>query len=131
MKSIVIFISLFILTGVANAQWVSFATSNNSETPNYYINKSLMQRSGDKVKLWELQDYLKPVVIGGKSFLSSKVLTEYDCAKGTATFLSSSYFSQNMGNGQMVGSSDAVSKPQFIEPDSVGEIFYKYACKKK
>ena len=131
MKKCAVLFGLSLLAGAANAQWVKFADSNNPETPTYYINKTLMQRTGSKVKLWELQDYSAPVFIGKTSFLSSKVLTEYDCANNTATLLSGSYFSKNMGDGTLIGSDNSRSKPQFIEPDSVGEIFFKFACNKK
>ena len=98
-----------------------------------YADLSTIRKSGDKVKMWNLFDY-KVVQIDkddGTRYLSQAFQQAYDCKEETAKLLAHTWYSKNMGAGEVVYSSGVVHRePDPISPGSIDNTLFKVACGK-
>lgn len=67
---------------------------------------------------------------GESSLLSTQVLYEYDCEDRLYRIVEVTVFSDDMGSGSVVDSSDTVGKWKAMYPSSISETFWKMACGK-
>ena len=81
--------------------------------------------------MWSLNDYKTIQRMGSISYLSYKVQTEYDCAEERIRKLASTFFSGNIGNGDVVYSISKEGKWQQVEPGSLGQSEWDVACDKE
>ena len=58
--------------------------------------------------MWQLYDYKTVQTVAGDSFLSMKRFNEYDCTEERTRTLGYTWFSGNMGNGNVVYSTTEV-----------------------
>lgn len=115
---------------LACAEWVKMTFSEDGNTT-FYWNNSLIQRNGNIVKLWKLVDESVSKKYGNESYLSSKDLTEYDCANKKFRWMNLYLYSKNMASGELVYS-DLIPKVWVdVPPDSIAEMYLKVACKKR
>jgi hypothetical protein len=125
-------ITLLILLngGPAYAEWVAVAKTDDQGMTTY-VDRDTIRHKGNVVKLRELADF-KTVQTGvDESFLSFKVQSEYDCAEDRHRTLALTYFSGNMGRGNVVFSDSDEQKWEPVQPGSVDQILWKVACAKK
>jgi hypothetical protein len=146
MKKIIMTILLIVSTN-ALAEWVYLTSSSDSKV---YFNSKPTKKRGHKVKLWTLQDYEKPQLLGEESvqtgsasldrvlgyqenkyYKSLVKINEYDCAEETSTRIGITAYSDNMGAGENIESSNDRSSPSEIIPDTIGEAEFEFACNKK
>lgn len=127
------FLSLIILllvtSGPAYAEWVR--ALNNQTDPTLYVDSDTIRRNGTVVKWWELLDYKTVQTVAGISFLSMKVLREYDCAGEQIRVLAMADFSGNMANGKVVFTDFAQSNWVPVQPESRGQTLWNAACGKE
>ncbi|MGH7147056.1 MAG: surface-adhesin E family protein [Nitrospiraceae bacterium] len=64
-------------------------------------------------------------------FLSSRAQYGFDCAEERTRKLSETWFSGNMGSGEMVHSISDETRWEPVAPGSVGQAMWKAACEKK
>lgn len=113
----------------AYAEWVR--ALNNQTNPTLYVDSDTIRRNGTVVKWWELLDYKTVQTVAGISFLSMKVLREYDCAGEQIRVLAMADFSGNMATGTVVFSDFAQSNWVPVQPESRGQTLWKFACGKE
>lgn len=129
-----ILVMLLAVSSNAAAAWVALGTTTD-KTTDYYIDR------GTLVKMWTLEDYKTAQEGPGSSrsylspvkYLSSKSQYEYDCKEKRSRMLSLTWYSKNLGKGEVVNfQSDSDSKwGMFVVPGSVGESLWKVACGKR
>ena len=121
---------LLVSSGPANAEWVSI-DANNQRGRTVYTDPDTIRLKGDVVTMWSLNDYRTRQTMGSTSYLSSKVQTEYDCAEERIRTLASTFFSGNMGSGDVVYSIAKEGEWQLLEPGSLGQSEWEIACDKE
>jgi len=129
MKRLLMGLMLVITAGTASAEW-TFADANDDYIQ--YVDRATIRKSGNLVKMWGLRDFKTMQKSGaGDSYLSSKAQLEYDCKEEKARILAFSWFSGQMGNGNVVVSNFDTDIWTPIFPNSIGEVLWKIACGKK
>ncbi|HKY71897.1 MAG TPA: surface-adhesin E family protein [Nitrospira sp.] len=92
---------LALANGIAHAEWKFLTTDGKGNT--VYFDPETVSRSGSFAKVWVLLDAITAhETLEGSSFLSSRTLHQYDCAKKRFRFLAFALFSGKMGTGQLV-----------------------------
>ena len=114
----------------AMAEW-TYLTSGEDNAYDVYIDKAAIRKRGNVAKMWDLTDFKAPQEAVGGSFLSSKLLKEYDCVEIRFRLLTLAHFSDNMGSGQVNANHQYDDKDwRDIAPGSMGMRLLKAACKK-
>lgn len=121
---------LVLISGPAYAEWWVRALNNQTD-PTLYVDSDTIRRNGTGVKWWELLDYKTVQTVAGISFLSMKVLREYDCAGEQIRVLAMADFSGNMATGTVVFTDFAQSNWVPVQPESRGQTLWKAACGKE
>ena len=121
---------LLLSSGPAYAEWVSIG-ANNQRGRTVYTDPDIIRLKGDVVTMWSLNDYRTRQTMGSTSYLSYKVETEYDCAEERIRTLASTFFSGNMGSGEVVYSISKEGQWQLLEPGSLGQSEWEVACDKE
>ena len=124
-------IALLVLSsGPAYAEWVDIGiTTHDGAT--VYFDPDTIRRNGDRVKMWELDDFKTIQTVASYSYLSSKVQREFDCTEERMRVLEGTTFSGNMGNGQVVYAHSDENKWQSVELERSGKALWIVACNKK
>lgn len=86
----------------AYAEWVKVG-EDDSYSYTAYIDLDTIRHKGNLVKVWRLFDHTTIQTVAGKSYLSSKAQTEYDCAKKQSRILVVYGYSGQMGSSTLVG----------------------------
>ena len=120
-------ITLLVLSSIpAYAEWVR--ALNNQTDPTLYVDSDTIRRDGTVVKWWELLDYKTVQTVAGISFLSMKVLREYDCAGEQIRVLAMADFAGNMASGTVVFTDFTQNNWVPVQPESKGQALWKAAC---
>lgn len=123
-------ITLLVLSSIpAYAEWVR--ALNNQTDPTLYVDSDTIRRDGTVVKWWELLDYKTVQTVAGISFLSMKVLREYDCAGEQIRVLAMADFAGNMASGTVVFTDFTQNNWVPVQPESKGQALWKAACGKE
>ena len=123
---------LFLLTDLstcAMAEWYK-VVSGKSDTV-YADSSSIVKGLDGKVKMWQLLDYNSAQISGEKTFMSLKRRTEFDCNKPQYRFLYTTYFSKNMGEGDLIAKDTTSTKWMPLPLITSAENLNKIACGKK
>jgi len=120
---------LLLCSGPAYAEWMSLGTSDSGTT--VYADPVTIRREGDLVKMVVLFDFKTKQTKADVSFLSAKAQMEYDCVGQRFEGLAVTYFSGNMGNGNLLDRSSGKGKWIRISRDSLDQALWKLACDKK
>ena len=89
--------------GAAMADWVKVGESPEAVS---FVDPSAVIKKGNTRKVWVLQNLKKP--LKGNE-MSQRFLREFDCTGGQNRILSYQGYSEAMGNGKVVQSSDDAS----------------------
>ena len=119
---------LLLSNGPAYGEWVAIGSSESLGGYTVYVNADTIRRNGDLVKVWSLTDYTTIQTVAGRSFLSSKVQNEFDCADERQRERAVTWFSGNMGNGNGVWTSFDETPWRPVAPGSVGQGVWDFAC---
>ena len=124
-------ITLLVLNSApAYAEWV-LLDANNQSGGTVSTNADIIRLKGDVAAMWSLHDYKTIQKIKSTSYLSYKVQTEYGCAEERIRKRASTFFSGNMGSGNVVSSISKEGKWQRVEPGSLGQSEWEVACDKE
>jgi len=122
---------LLLSVGPAYAEWMLIYQDTQLGLT-IYVDPDTIRRKGEVVKWWELYDFKTIQTLGDESYLSIKGQHEYDCAEELNRSLTRRWFSGNMGSGKVLGpSSFPEQKWVPVEPASIGQFLWKFACAKK
>ena len=123
-------ITLLVLSSEpAYAEWVQIDKTGDGMTT--YADPDTIRRKGDLVKVWQLSDFKTIQTVGTQSHLSFKRQSEYDCIEERTRTLAITFFSGNMGHGNVVINNSDEARWVPVAPGSVGQALWEYACEKK
>jgi len=127
---LLIAVLLAVFSTGAMAEW-TYLTSREDNAFDVYIDKTTIRKRGNVAKMWELRDFKAPQKEASGSYLSSRMLEEYDCVEIRQRLLALTDFSGNMGSGQIIFNHQYDNnKWADIAPDTVNMELWKAACKK-
>ena len=129
MKRLLLIALLVLSSAPAYAEWVQIDKTNDGMT--IYIDPDTIRRKGNLVKMWKLFDHMTMQTKSGVSFFSIKGQDEFDCSGERSRVLAATFFRDNRGRGMVVGSISDEGKWQPVEPESVGQVLWEFACGKK
>jgi hypothetical protein len=121
---------LAIVSNSAIADWVEIQVSANDKVTAYAKTDNI-RKVGGKVKMWGLFDLKGSDEIFGKSYMSMIFQDEYDCKEYQLRNLALSFYSGNMGDGEVIDASSNSGKWQPIAPGTLENALLKRACRKK
>ena len=132
-KRLLLGLMLLMTAGTASAEWTIVGdTGDGGDDFIQYVDRATIRRNGNFVKMWGLRDYKTVQTVADNSFLSSKQQSEYDCKEEKKRILAFTWFSAQMGSGNVVyNTSETSMKWSPIEPESAAETQWKIACGKK
>jgi hypothetical protein len=129
MKRLFLITLLLLSSGPTYAEWVEIRETDYGMT--VYADPHIIHSKVNLVKMWELYDYKTIQTIAGDSFLSSKSQHEYDCAEELDRLIAFIRLSGNMGSGTVVFSNSDEQQWEPVQPNSIGETLWTFACAKK
>ena len=127
MRKLLIGLVLSLVATAASAEWVLAFEAGTGEK--FYANPTTKKRTGDTVRIWELQDFSKPAVLDGKPVYSIRLYRQYDCAERTGQSLQTATFAGNMAAGESLGISTQPGTKRFIAPGTAANAMLNFACK--
>ena len=117
----------------AMAEWTKVDKSANGKFT-FYVDLVTIRVKGNTVKMWSLNDYIKPEPSAegrGKFYKSAKGQSEYNCDEETKRLLAYSLHSKNMGLGEVLLSNYGFDGQWgAIAPDSIDSVLFSIACGK-
>lgn len=123
MRKAILMVVLAVVSNSAMAEWVKIGSGGGSTS---YADPTTIRKNGNMVKMWSLSDYVTPT--GRLSYMSSKTLDEYDCKEEQSRMLTSSVFSRNMGEGEVVFAGPGDLRWVPVAPGSEAKVLWNFAC---
>ena len=114
----------------AYAEWV-LASGDDEAGLKVYVDTATLRRNGNLAKMWQLYDYKTVQTVAGDSLMSMKRFNEYDCTEERTRMLGYTWFSGNMGNGNVVYSTTEQLPWEPVAPRTINRTLWKVACEKK
>lgn len=124
MKHLLFALLLLTLATAAWAEWVKFGEDSNYAS--YYYDPDTIEKDGRIVRVWEIQDLVKPERLGD---LSRRMRNEYDCDEKRYRILSGAAYSEQMAGGRTLLSRDVPGKWQLTTPETYHEELIALLCK--
>jgi len=118
---------MLFLTETAQAEWIQFGRTDEFRI---YVDQRLIKKNGDFAQVWQLMDFTVAQWADARTAVGSiKNLIEYDCTQPRLRPLAGEAFTEQMGEGRLVGN-EQVPDPKWenIEPNSTPEKMRKFAC---
>ena len=131
MKRLLLIILLALSSGPVYAEWVGISFTNSEGGYDVYANPDTIRRKGDLVKMWILYDYKTLQLATGLAHLSDSIQLEANCIEKLHRRLAYTWWSGNMGNGNVVFSHSGEGNWMPIQPGTVGHTLWSFACRKK
>jgi hypothetical protein len=123
---------MFLSSVPAHAEWrpVSYAEGAGGFT--IYVDPTTVRRTGELVKLSVLYDFKFVQAIAGKSYLSATWQQQFDCSEQRSRHLAYTYYSNNMGQGNVVvAGDDEGNKWSPVPTRSTAAILWTIVCGKE
>ena len=128
MKKIVVLLLLVVSTSTF-AEWTRVVTFS---TVVIYVDYQSIIKIGNKVEMSFLQDYNSAYTVGNIKMLSVKSSGEYLCEENKSRLLNYYWYSENMGQGNIVSGKDNLNdEARAITGISFDDGLFKIACNKK
>ena len=113
----------------AHAEWTQVGVSNKpGDAFTLYVDTATIQRNGNLVRIWDLQDFREPQTVDGQLYLSEKTQIEFDCEAKKARVLATIDCAGRMCNGKVVYSDADASEWTAVGANTLGELEWKAAC---
>ena len=128
------FVSLVLISSIANAAWVAVV---DTASGTFYADKSSIHVVDGYVQVLDLYDQKSPdKTTDGKTYYSTTHVSQYDCLGKRMRMMEGAYYSSPMGKGAMVGESKLVNKDGSLypgqwknpPPGSAFDIMMKAVC---
>ena len=104
---------------------------DGNEKARVYLDAETINRSGEWVRVWVIDDLKTAQTRGFRKYLSTRAHEEHDCAKGRFRLLALEYFSGNMGSGEALYKTSGESDWAPIPRGTLAESVAKFVCGKK
>lgn len=130
-KQITFFIAFAVLGGSAIAEWSEIEKFEDGMR--VFVDKSTARRNGEQSQVKHLVRWGEPQIEEGvPPYLSTVVLTTYDCVDKREKYLGSVSYSGPMGNGPKVAADNNEEESWYsISDSSMEETLWKVACNLK
>jgi hypothetical protein len=112
------------------AEWV-LTSGDDTAGLAVYVDPGTIRRKGNGAKMWQLYDYKTVQTVAGDSLLSMKRFNEYDCTEERTRTLGYTWFSGNMGSGNVVYSTFEVQQWEPVVFRTINRTLWNVACSKK
>lgn len=126
-KTILMLLLLSVVSSNATAQWVGVGGNDYSTI---FADPSTIHKVDKYEEMLSLYDTDIAEVVGKISFKSSESLDEYDCNAKQSRTLAFYWYSDNMGEGNVLYSNTAAGNWNPDLPKSINETLWKIACGK-
>ena len=110
---VVVVVVLSSLSNNVMAEWTKVDWTDEYTN---YVDLGTIQVNNYKVKMWHLLDYKTIQKFEKNGFLSMKAQYEYDCQEQQTRGLATTVYSDNMGNGQVIGNDYTVYPWHPVQP---------------
>jgi hypothetical protein len=124
-------IGLFLILFSVNcfAGWELYAGGDGVDV---YIDLSTLRKIDKKERVWTLSNYSVRKNFKGlnKDYQSIKSYYEVDCSEEKSRILSMQFFSDAMGNGEVIYSNNEYGNWNFHAPGSLGSSLIRVVCRK-
>jgi hypothetical protein len=131
MKRIYLAVLLLTATSLAWGEW-DLVTSDEDDGSFFYVDTTTIRRSGNVVKMWGLLSFKhKQIPKRGKPYMSMMALGEYDCRNEHQRIAYLVSYSEVMGGGKVVSSTNPNAEWSPVVPNSNGTPLWEIACRKQ
>ncbi len=126
-----IFLILIFFPALSFADWTLIPLDLDSDQikARYFIDLKNLRSKGNKVRVWSMQDFNEPQVVGPHSYYSVKSLSEFNCSESKIRILAYSIYDSNMAKGEKLISKGSPFSWENIKKDTVNSIYLDLACK--
>ena len=126
-----IFLILIFFPVFSFADWTLIPLDLESDQikARYFIDLKNLRLKGNKVRVWSMQDFSEPQVVGPHSYYSVKSLSEFNCSESKIRILAYSIYDSNMAKGEKLISKGSPFSWENIKKDTVNSIYLDLACK--
>lgn len=130
MRKLLVGLALSLVATAAAAEWVLVSHTKYGED-RYYADPTTKRRTGNIVRMWTLQDYLKPEVAVGvnKVFYSVLVYRQFDCVEETVQIRQTNVYTGQMASGEMIVAENEPLRKISPAPGSHNIRLFNFACK--
>ena len=129
MRKAMLTLLLAVLSSSAMAELTKWIFVSRQEAFIIYADTATIRKAGSIAQMWDLADAKAGKAFGGvKKTLSFKMEREYDCGNQQLRLLYISWYSGNMGAGEITGSNADPSDWRPVLPGTEGERFWQIAC---
>lgn len=98
---------------------------------NVYVETETINRHGEWVRVWVMDDLKIPQARGLRKYLSSRAEEEHDCIKERFRLLALEYFSGNMGSGDVLYRTSGESNWTAVPRGTLAQSVWRFVCGKK
>ncbi len=110
------------------AEWLLV---DGNERARVYLDIETINRSGEWVRVWVVDDLKIAETRGFRKYLSTRAHEEHDCAKERFRLLALEYFSGNMGSGEALYKTSGESDWTAIPRGTLAQSVWKFVCRGK
>lgn len=122
MKSLLFALPLLAISLPAGATWTFVDGGEGYER---YIDRDTIDREGDLVRVWEVDNN---AVADASGVLSLRSRTEYDCSSRRYRVVHLSGHTREMTDGDVVFSNAVSGEWRPVAPETLGEVSMELAC---
>lgn len=117
--------ALSVISTSVNAEWIVIEKSNGVTV---YADQSTILKDGNRVVMSTLDDLDLPNKFRGGFYHSTRWLEHYDCVKKKHRMISSTFYEDRMGKGEIVEAFGPTQDWDEILPNTAAEKMWKIAC---
>ena len=110
------------------AEWVLVDRNDKAKV---YVDSENINRTGEVVRVWVLDDLKTVHTRGFNTFLSTRAQEEHDCAKERFRLMAIEQFAGNMGTGNSIYKKSGESGWAPIPKGTLAQSVWKFVCGKK
>ena len=129
------FVALFLLVVNPALSDVSVSAEwyllDGNDKAKVYVDRETINRTGDVVTVWVLDDLKTSHTRGFSSFFSVRAHEEHDCSKERFRLVDLEQFAGNMGTGDLIYKKSGKSGWSPIPRGTMAQSVWKFVCGKK
>ncbi|BFU89647.1 MAG: hypothetical protein NTAFB01_08340 [Nitrospira sp.] len=107
------------------AEWLLVG---DNERARVYLDTETINRSGEWVRVWVVDDLKIAETRGLRKYLSTRAHEEHDCIKERFRLLALEYFSGNMGSGEALYKTSGESDWTPIPRGTLAQSVWRFVC---
>lgn len=128
---VVLLSALMLMSVGAEAEW-TFITTGSNDGSEFFIDLSTVKKTKEGYRRgWELMNASKGLKSSNGIYKSVKALRLIDCDEERSRSLSETYFSGEMGKGEVLSERETPGPWDFIAPDTVGRRIADAVCSRR